>query len=146
MAGSWRDATVAGLAAAAILYTYPVFLPFVAVPAVMRGPALECTWLRAGRFSLQAILQEHLRSCQACQALSDAWQRTETHLKGKIMVEAEAGFTARWQARLETDRRRAHRRQTWAMLAFCVGGAVLLLATMAAISWQRCGADWRTDI
>ena len=83
----------------------------------------------------KAELQEHLQSCTPCRSMSDAWQMTERHLRGQDLTEPRSGFISRWEARLETDRKRAHRRQSGAMLAVCTGGAAVILIVLAILTW-----------
>jgi len=85
-------------------------------------------------------LQEHLQSCELCRSMSDAWQIVEKHLQGQTMVEPEPDFISRWEARLEVERRRMHRRQIGAMLVFSVGGAVVILATLVILIWPWLGS------
>jgi hypothetical protein len=51
------------------------------------------------------------------------------------MVAPDPGFTDRWQARLETERMQAHRRQSLGILVLSACGAILLLAVILAIAW-----------
>jgi hypothetical protein len=78
-----------------------------------------------------AELQEHLQSCETCRELSGSLQAVEQHLRAAPLEAPQPGFATRWQARLEADRQRLHRRQSLAFLAFVVAGAVLLLASLA---------------
>ena len=80
-------------------------------------------------------LLEHLQGCETCRSILDAWPMVENHLNRQVMVEPEPGFTSRWEARLETERRTIHRRQTGLVFLFSVGGAVVLSVTLAVLTW-----------
>ena len=80
-------------------------------------------------------LQDHLQDCELCRSLSDAWQQAGAHLQEQVMVEPEPGFTSRWEVRLEVERRRALWRQTGVVLAFSVGGAIVVFVTLAILTW-----------
>lgn len=82
-----------------------------------------------------AELREHLQVCETCRALDDALNTVETSLRAQPVLAPEAGFVGRWQRRLEVERQRIHRRQTLTMLAFCAGGAVVLIALLLALVW-----------
>lgn len=80
-------------------------------------------------------LQEHLKSCESCRQLSEAWQEVEYRLKSSPMRSPQAGFTARWQQRFVADRLRRQQWQTVSMLAVGGGIALALLATLAVWAW-----------
>jgi hypothetical protein len=81
-----------------------------------------------------AALQEHLQSCASCHQLSQAWREVEVDLRISPILPPRTGFTNRWQARLEADRRRLHRRQSAAALGFSLGGAALLLGSLSLLA------------
>lgn len=83
----------------------------------------------------KAQLQEHLSTCAACRQLASAWSDVEGSLHRAAVESPAPGFASRWQARLEADRLRLHRRQSLAILAFSLGGAVLLLASLLIVLW-----------
>ena len=78
----------------------------------------------------QIELQTHLEACLICRTLSDSWQSVAQHLSATTLVDPAPGFTARWEARLETARALAERRTNLIILAFSTAGAVFLLALM----------------
>ena len=82
-----------------------------------------------------AELSRHLQACETCRTLENALSKMETTLREQPALAPEAGFSGRWQKRLEVERQRAHRRQTISMLALCAGGAVGLLALLTALVW-----------
>ncbi|MEW5869301.1 MAG: hypothetical protein AB1894_08505 [Chloroflexota bacterium] len=82
-----------------------------------------------------ASLQAHLQECQGCQQLADAWQAVETRLSKPVMFAPPPGFTSRWQARLEADRRQLERRQSLAMLAFGSLAVMLVLGSLLILLW-----------
>jgi len=79
-------------------------------------------------------LQEHLQSCASCRQLSQAWQEVEVDLRTSPILSPRTGFSNRWQARLEADRRRLHRRQTAAALGLSLGGAALLFGSLSLLA------------
>jgi predicted anti-sigma-YlaC factor YlaD len=82
-------------------------------------------------------LQAHLSTCGDCRALADALRQVETGLREEAQsgLAPQEGFAARWQARLQADRQRAHRRQTLLVLLLSLGAALLLLGVMLAAAW-----------
>lgn len=81
------------------------------------------------------LLQEHLHACAACRELSLALREMERALRSAPWVAPADGFVNRWEQRLEVERQKWQRRQTWWMLTFSLGGAALLLGlTLALIS------------
>lgn len=78
-----------------------------------------------------AALQQHLQGCESCSLLSVAWQEVEDQLQMAPTLAPAPGFTGRWQARLEADRQRLHRRQSLALLGFSMAGAFLLFSSLA---------------
>ena len=82
-----------------------------------------------------AKFEEHLRTCDACRLLSQAWQEVESQLRIAPMAVPQPGFTSRWQERQAMALQRLHRRQSLAMLGFSVTGAVLLLASLVILAW-----------
>lgn len=81
----------------------------------------------------KATLQEHLRGCESCQMLATAWQEVESQLHRSAMLEPAPGFSDRWQIRLEREFQRVQRRQSMLLLGFSIGGATLLLASLAVL-------------
>jgi hypothetical protein len=77
-------------------------------------------------------LQEHLKSCESCRQLAEAWREVEYQLKTSPMRSPEPGFTARWQRRFVEDHLR---RQKWQAISIMAvgGGAALALLTALAI-------------
>jgi len=80
-----------------------------------------------------AVLQAHLQDCESCQMLAGAWQEVENQLHRSAMLEPAPGFTDRWQTRLARDGQRVQRRQSMLLLGFSIGGATLLLASLAVL-------------
>jgi len=79
-------------------------------------------------FEEERQLQAHLQACVACRQLSLALRQVEHTLRHAPVLAPADGFVARWERRLEAEYRRQHQRQTRWMLAFSLGGAMLLLA------------------
>lgn len=73
------------------------------------------------------LLHEHLRNCDYCTQLFEAWRETEGLLKAASIALPEAGFTNRWQLRWAAEQLKRQHRQTMLMLAFYLGGAVFML-------------------
>jgi predicted anti-sigma-YlaC factor YlaD len=82
-----------------------------------------------------ALLQEHLKSCESCRRLLDAWQEVDYQLKAAPLRAPEPGFTHRWQVRLAQEQRRQQRLQTASVLAFGGGIAIALLLILVAWTW-----------
>lgn len=82
-----------------------------------------------------AELQTHLQNCPSCQRLAEAWRQTDLQLRRKPLVGPAAGFGARWQARLEADKKQLQQRQTFLALGFFGGSALLLLGSLLALFW-----------
>jgi hypothetical protein len=80
-------------------------------------------------------LQEHLKSCESCRQLSEAWQDVEYQLKSAPLRSPEPGFTNRWQIRLAQDQLRFQRRQSIYLLALGGGVAVVLLILIGVWAW-----------
>ena len=80
-------------------------------------------------------LAEHLDSCPECRQLAAAWREVESTLRYAGEESAAPGFATRWQQRLEADRLRMYRRQSLLMLAFSLGGAMLLLGSLVIVAW-----------
>jgi hypothetical protein len=85
-------------------------------------------------------LESHLAECGSCQQLADSWRQVEVELHRPVMVEPAAGFTLRWQARLEADQARLHKRQALAMLAFYLSAGALVLGSLLALVWPWLGS------
>lgn len=84
-------------------------------------------------------LQEHLRTCQVCSQVESGWNQVERLVRSAGMLAPVAGFSARWQARLEAQRAWQHRRQSWMFFLGVAGLALLALATLAGVIftvWQ----------
>jgi hypothetical protein len=77
-------------------------------------------------------LQTHLQGCEACRSLAAGWQGVQSDLESTDEVEPRTGFTDRWEARLQGERVRVHRRQVSAVLGFSLGGALILILALAA--------------
>lgn len=96
-------------------------------------------WLFDDLQSLSAVqmteLKQHLQDCDECRGLSGALGRVEATLKQKVMVGPAAGFTQRWQARLQEERLRLHRRQTRLTLLLTVSALVTLLSALTIFAW-----------
>jgi hypothetical protein len=85
-------------------------------------------------------LQAHLAGCASCQALARGWSGARAALHRPPAAEPAPGFAQRWQARLEAERTRLHRRQTLAALGFVAGGAFLLLASLGLLAAPLLGS------
>jgi len=81
------------------------------------------------------ILQEHLAGCDSCQTLAESYRQVEYALHRSGQIGPEAGFTARWQERLQVSRQKAHRRQIVVSLALVLGGALALVGLLVYMAW-----------
>lgn len=86
-------------------------------------------------------LEAHLQECEGCQQLSAAWHAVERQLSSAPALSPQPGFTARWLKRLEQDQQKIQRRQTLAILLFCMGGAALLLASLGLLLTPMLGSS-----
>lgn len=80
------------------------------------------------------MLQAHLKGCEVCRQLAEAWSGVEQLFRAVPTVQPASGFTTRWQARLAKaelqEKLLKHRRQTWWMLMINFGAAALLMALL----------------
>ncbi len=82
-----------------------------------------------------AKLRAHLAECPECSQLDSAWQSVALELKKSPLASPKAGFASRWEARLEVERLKQHRRQSLGMLVFSLVGAFVLLAALVILAW-----------
>ena len=80
-------------------------------------------------------LKQHLQTCAECRGLSGALNHVEISLKQKVMAAPAAGFTQRWQARLQEERLRLHRRQTRLTMLMTVSALFTLLSALVIFAW-----------
>ena len=81
-----------------------------------------------------ADLQAHISNCASCRSLSEALGQVEMRLRTDPHMEPAAGFSLRWQERLEVERLRRHRRQTWTALISGLVVLVIMLLLLAVAS------------
>ena len=62
-------------------------------------------------------LQDHLKGCESCRQLSEAWTGVEAQLKDAPVVAPAPGFSQRWQARLAVDMQKRYRKQVAVVLS-----------------------------
>jgi hypothetical protein len=82
----------------------------------------------------ERALQAHLHTCEDCRRLATAWREVDRQLRTAPILAPVRGFTGRWQTRWEAERRIIHRRQTLAIMLFCLGGTGLLLASLGLLA------------
>lgn len=85
-------------------------------------------------------LENHLKECVTCQQLADSWRQVEVELRRPVIAEPPAGFTLRWQARLDAERVRLHRRQSLAVLVFSLAAAGLVFGSLLVLAWPWLGS------
>jgi anti-sigma factor RsiW len=85
----------------------------------------------------EAVLQEHLEGCESCRLLAASWREVERDLRQAPVVAPAPGFTLRWQARLEGQQRRLHRRQSVLLLGYSIAGVFLLLGSLVILLWPQ---------
>jgi|Deesub1362A_J573_1020465.scaffolds.fasta_scaffold11639_2 anti-sigma factor RsiW len=80
--------------------------------------------------SQQGALSEHLANCAACRQFAAGWQEVE-RLLGRLTLDApRPGFTARWRARMEAQRRAAQQRQLSLLIALLSLGTSMLFVPL----------------
>ena len=87
-------------------------------------------------------LDTHLRSCLHCTALAE----TGMALRTPRMASPAAGFTARFQKRLEAQRVAERRRRLWGVILFILAGLGVFAATVKLVrrSWDGINAELQT--
>ena len=78
-------------------------------------------------------LQEHLDTCEACRLLAQALQQVDHTLRNAPQLAPAPGFVSRWQAHLAARQLKQHRRQTFWIMLFSIGGAMAIFAIMAVM-------------
>lgn len=78
----------------------------------------------------QADLLAHLDSCGECRSLATAWMGVQRDLTAAPVQAPAAGFTNRWELRLERDRQQVHHRQVLGSLALSLAGALFLILAL----------------
>ncbi len=87
-------------------------------------------------------LQEHLQSCEACTILAVALREVDQELRAAPVLPPVAGFVNRWQARLEAERHKLHRKQTFFTMLLSIGGAMFLFALLAIVLFPVLLSPW----
>jgi anti-sigma factor RsiW len=87
-------------------------------------------------------LQEHLQNCQACTLLSVALREVDRELHAALILTPAPGFATRWMGRLEAERRQLHRRQTFLVMFFSIGGAMFLLTLLSLAVFPVLRSPW----
>lgn len=77
----------------------------------------------------QAALDRHLVECRQCTTLADGWLAISGHLTRPARVSPDLGFVNRWKDRLDQQRTRRARRQTWATIGL-IGLALLMILVL----------------
>jgi anti-sigma factor RsiW len=95
----------------------------------------------------QAELMRHLETCPDCREKYAAWERVQMELKFAPVMNAPAGFSARFQASLEARRAEAQRRQTRNLLGFLgISLLVILILLTIYVLNQTSPAVWISSI
>lgn len=81
-----------------------------------------------------ASLSAHLETCESCRQLALALREVESELRVAPVLAPAAGFSSRFQVRLEAEQRRLHKRQSLAVLYFLIGGATLLFGSLLILA------------
>jgi hypothetical protein len=80
-----------------------------------------------------SLLQEHLNQCQDCTNLKNSWLNIEKELHQPVTMSPAAGFTNRFQARLEL--RRAEQYQKQIIKSLIMVGSGILITVAAILTW-----------
>lgn len=75
-------------------------------------------------------LHDHLQGCEECQRLAVALSAVETELRQAPVLAPRGDFSTRFQARLEAQQARLHRRQSLFVLGSAISGALLILGML----------------
>lgn len=78
-----------------------------------------------------AACLEHVAQCSQCRDLQHAWVALEAELAARTQVEPDAGFTMRWNTRLQAERLAQGRRR--AVLLFAASFLALLLLGLTRV-------------
>lgn len=80
-------------------------------------------------------LQSHLALCAGCRSLSESLGQAEAMLRRQSEAAPAAGFSLRFQERLEAERARRHSHQTLLALLLSMVGVGVLLAGITFMAW-----------
>ncbi len=78
----------------------------------------------------QADLLAHLENCGECRSLATAWFGVQRDLIAAPVQAPAAGFSGRWEQRLDRDRQELHHRQVLGTLGLSLAGALLLILAL----------------
>ncbi|GAB4470281.1 MAG: hypothetical protein Kow0088_03000 [Anaerolineales bacterium] len=81
----------------------------------------------------QRLLEQHLQTCERCQALRAAWQETEVELKLGQWVTPPAGFAQRWREHYRRQTILAQQRRALILFAFTSFLAALFVLPFFAL-------------
>jgi predicted anti-sigma-YlaC factor YlaD len=85
-------------------------------------------------------LREHLRDCPRCQELEASWASVHKLFQTSEQIAPNAGFTTRWQTRLQAQQQQAlnrrHHRQPWLFFALNLIIATALLILLGVQLWR----------
>jgi hypothetical protein len=92
------------------------------------------TWLLSDQAldeEQQIMLNEHLKECQQCQAVSEAWVHVQNLMVMNSAPEPAPGFTQRWQSRLSIVQQKRQQRRLWLLTLGLLGLAGLIFLGLA---------------
>jgi len=96
-------------------------------------------WLLSGETLTaeeEQSLQDHLASCDTCPPLGTAWRQVLGEIKQVPAAAPVAGFTQRWEIRLQEERLKHQRRITFVVLAVFIVGAIGLALLSVVQKYQ----------
>lgn len=100
----------------------------------------------------EVALREHLLVCPSCKKLANSWHKVDVLFQQSALysqneVVPTPGFSDRWLARLEQEKRDNERRQLWTSISFFLGSAGMVLSIMIVwmvLTWGS-PITWFTD-
>jgi hypothetical protein len=106
------------------------------------SPYLDWLFEERGELSTDQAkaLSAHLAECGECRRQGEALRQMERVLQNPVMASPAAGFAQRFQARLQEQRRLAHRTQTRLVLGLGLSALVTILGMLALLAWPYIGS------
>lgn len=85
----------------------------------------------------QQALAEHLRECDSCRELQQAWLEVRNRLQHAPLIAAPAGFGQRFMSRLSERKLSRQARHAWLIFAMSLVGSIGTMALLAYLHASR---------